>query len=432
MILRRLRSLRGRATLIMAFGMGLKLGIQILSFGLVAAFMGAIEFGRFATVVAVVGVIATFACWGGDQLLIRRVARDHREFPRALATAFAFLALAGTPLVVAAVGIAPVLVTEATALHLVLPVVVSDVVFANLNTLVVASYRAFDQPARATWSNLNFSGARLVAAIAWVLLAPNHDAVSWAGFYCAASAIAAVVGVPRLCRRLGMPVWDIAWREAREGFHFAAYQGSAVIYMNVDKPLVAILSNLSVAGTYAAAFRIAEAAALPLRALFYAVCPDFFRFGASGIHRNVKFALELLPVCLGSGLLGALGLVVIAPIAPALLGASYANTYVILLIFAARPMISAVENLGVDVLSTSGYTGSRALMTLALPLVKIGGCLALVPPYGAVGAAIAELVTLAFLLGASWAAIFVFTRKVKPDSPIAPPAAEAALKKQAV
>ncbi len=410
MMLGKIRARLGKATLVMALGMGLKLAIQIMSFGLVAAYMGATEFGNFATVVALVAVVATFACWGGDQVLLRRAARNPAEFPQALATGFAFLGIAASPLLIATVAVAPLFLPLATVVGLVLPVALSDVVFGNINTLVVASYRAVDQPVRATWSNLNFSGARLLAAGAWVLLAPSHDAASWAGFYCAASAIAALVGVPRLCRRLGRPVWDIAWHEARDGFHFAAYQGSAVIYLNIDKPLVAALSNMTVAGAYAASYRIAEAAALPLRALFYATCPDFFRFGASGIHRNLKFALELLPVCLGSGLLGALGMLVVAPLAPMLLGPSYADAYAILLIFAARPILSAVENLGVDVLSTSGHTGLRAALTLSMPIVKVVSCVTLVPLYGAVGAAIGELLTLAFLLVASWYAIYRFTR----------------------
>ena len=49
--------------MIMALGMGVKLGVQVLSFGLVAAYMGATEFGNFATVVGAVGIVATFAIW---------------------------------------------------------------------------------------------------------------------------------------------------------------------------------------------------------------------------------------------------------------------------------------------------------------------------------------------------------------------------------
>jgi O-antigen/teichoic acid export membrane protein len=418
-LLEKLHSKRGRATLIMAFGMAVKLGVQVLSFGLVAAHMGATEFGNFATVVGAVGIVATFAIWGGDQLLIRRVAREPGGFPRALATSFALLAMAGLPLSFAAIAVAPLFVSFSTAMQLVVPVVLSDVIFANVNILVVASYRAVDEPGRASLSNLNFSSARLVAAVAWVMLAPSHDAVSWAGFYCAASALAAVTGVPWMCRRLGRPVWDIDWREVRDGFHFASFQSASAVYANVDKPLVALLSDLTVAGTYAAAYRIAEAAALPVRAIFYAVCSDFFRHGAAGIHRNIKFAVEILPVCIGSGLVGAVGIAIIAPIAPDLLGASYANTGVILLIFTMRPLLAALETLGADILSTSGHAGVRVLMQLGLPVAKVLACLALVPPFGAIGAAAAELLTLAAVSAGSGIAVYLLARREAAEPPAA-------------
>jgi O-antigen/teichoic acid export membrane protein len=402
--------------MIMALGMGVKLGVQVLSFGLVAAYMGATEFGNFATVVGAVGIVATFAIWGSDQLLIRRVAREPGGFPKALATSFAFLAMAALPLSIVAVAIAPLFVPFSTVMRLVTPVVLSDVVFANINILVVASYRAVDQPGRASLSNLNFSAARLAAAAAWVMLAPSHDAESWAGFYCAASALAAITGVPWMCRRLGRPVWDINWRELRDGFHFASFQGAAAVYANVDKPLVALLSDMTVAGTYAAAYRIAEAAALPVRAIFYAVCSDFFRHGADGIHRNIKFALEILPVCIGSGLVGAVGIAIIAPIAPELLGASYANTGIILLMFTVRPVLAALETLGADILSTSGHAGMRVLMQLGLPVAKVLACLALVPPFGAIGAAAAELLTLTFVAAGSGVAVYLLARREAAES----------------
>jgi O-antigen/teichoic acid export membrane protein len=400
--------------------MAVKLAVQVLSFGLVAAYMGATEFGNFATVVGAVGIVGTFAIWGSDQLLVRRVARESGAFPKALATSFAFLAMAGLPLSVATVAIAPLFMPLSMTMQLVFPVVVSDIIFANINILVVASYRAVDEPGRASLSNLNFSSARLLAAAAWVALAPSHDAVSWAGFYCAASALAAITGVPWMCRRLGRPVWDVDWREVRDGFHFASFQGAAAVYANVDKPLVALLSDLTVAGTYAAAYRIAEAAALPVRAIFYAVISDFFRHGAEGIHRNIEFALRILPVCIGSGLVGAVGIAIIAPIAPQLLGASYAHTFVILLMFTLRPLLAALETLGADILSTSGHAGTRVLMQLGLPVIKVLACLALVPPFGAVGAAAAELATLALVSAGSGLAVYLLARRSEPEEPVLP------------
>ena len=79
-----------------------------------------------------------------------------------------------------------------------------------------------------------------------------------------------------------------------------------------------------------------------------------------------------------------------APFAPDLLGASYAHTSIILLMFTVRPVLAALETLGADVLSTSGYPGIRVLLQLGLPGAKVVACLVLVPPFGAVVAALSS------------------------------------------
>lgn len=249
---RGLRSRIAGSTAIMTVGMSARLGLQMLSFVIVAGSMGAGQFGAFTSVVALVSIVSAFSGWGADQLIVRRVARNPSELPKALGSGLVFLGLSAPPLAVLAMILVPLLVAPSIPWRIVFFVAASDIVFAHVNSCAAACYQAVDRPIGTAGLNLGFSGARVVAAVIWVAIAPNHDALSWAGYYFGASLLAGAVSLWRVCRDLGSPVWEVAWRDWRDGFQFALQLGSFAAFGNIDKPVVAGLSNLSIAGLSAA------------------------------------------------------------------------------------------------------------------------------------------------------------------------------------
>src|SRR5712692_2150755 len=84
------KSRLARNTVWMALGQGLRLVIQALYFVLIARSLGAVNYGAFIGVVALVGIVYPFATLGSGNLLIKNVARDTTLFGlywgRALAT----------------------------------------------------------------------------------------------------------------------------------------------------------------------------------------------------------------------------------------------------------------------------------------------------------------------------------------------------------
>lgn len=411
LIRRYLQSRLTGSTAIMTVGMGLRLLLQMLSFVIVAGSMGAREFGAFVSVAALVGIASAFAGWGGDQLIVRRVARAPSELPKAFGSALIFLGISGPPLALLSFALVPWLVDSSIPWQIVICVAVSDILFQRINNFAAAGYQAVDRPFGTVWTNVGFTAARVAAAGLWVALAPTHHALSWAVYYMSAAALAGTISFWRVCRDLGYPVWQVAWADWRDGFHFALQMASYAAFGNTDKPVIAALSNLSTAGLYAAAFRVTDAAIVPVRALMYSTYARFFQVGVAGPQASLKLAVKLLPVGIALGVLGSLGIVAAAPIAPYILGRSYEGTATIMWILAPLPVLYAIYYLGADVLISSGHAALRTLTQIAMPPVNIVLCVFLVPAHGAKGAAVAALLTHIILAVAAWIAAGVVSSR---------------------
>jgi O-antigen/teichoic acid export membrane protein len=411
--LRARKSKIASSTGIITVGMSLRLILQMACFLLVTRYMGAGEFGAFVSVAASVAIISAFSGWGAEQLLIRAVAHSPSAFGRAFGSATAFLALSAPPLVATAYVIIPIFTAATISRQLIIYVAIADIVFARINNITAGCYLAVNQPVGNVRQNLGFSGARLTGALLWIALSTKHDAQSWAAYYCGVSGLYAAVSVWQICRDLGLPVWNIAWREWREGLHFSLQAASFLAFGNIDKPVVALLSDLSTAGRYAAGFRIVEAAVVPVRALVYSTYARFFQLGAGGVHESLKFAIRLLPVAVGLALIGSFGVVMIARVAPHLLGAGYAGTETIIYILAALPVLYAFYYLAADVLVSSNYTGLRTLLQCLMPFLSITLCVVLVPVHGAVGAAIAASLSYSTMAVAAWILALVLAARAR-------------------
>jgi O-antigen/teichoic acid export membrane protein len=396
------------STTIMVVGMGARLILQLLTFLIVSRVMGATQFGAFVSVGALVGIISTFSGWGGDQLVVKTVARDPSAFGQAFGSGLVFLGLSAPPLVLGAFLIVPFFLDTSISRDLIFYMAMADIVFARVNVLGAACYQAVNQAMGTARLNLGFSGARLAAAVLWIAVAADHNARSWAAYYCGASAFYAVISLLVVRRDLGPPKWNVAWRDWRDGFQFSLQMAVLIALGNIDKPVVALFSNFSTAGIYGAAARFVDAAVVPVRALMYSTYAKFFQLGAAGAHESLKLAVRVLPVGIALGFIGSLGVLLVAPIAPDLLGHGYVGAGETMVVLAGLPVFYALYYLAADVLVTSHYVGLRTLLQCVAPPLNVALCALLVPRYGAIGAAVASVLSYAAMAAAAWClALFV-------------------------
>jgi len=399
---------------IITIAMAARLALRIVVFAVVATSMGAEQFGAFATVSALAALFAAFSGWGADQLLFRRVGRARAELPQGMATSLAFLAMSAPPLILLAIAFIPFAVDSSISWWLVLFISISDIGLAQVSGIVADCYQAVLRPMGNLWLTLGFGVARVLTAVLWITVSPRHDALSWSYYYFAVSAIAAVASLWLLFRDLCKPDWKIAWHEWRDGFHFALQSASQTAFGSIDKPVIAGLADLQVAGLYAAATRIVAAAGIPVSALLYSTYVRFFEAGVSGARSSTRLAIRFLPVGMALGAVGGIVILLLAPLAPRVLGRSYIGTDTALLILAPLPLFGLVQSLGLDIIVSIGRTGLRTLAQLAMPPINILLCVLLVPAHGAAGAALAAVLTRLVLALAAWGIVARLVRREVP------------------
>ena len=404
---------------IMTVGIGMQLVLQMISFVLVTRTMGASAFGAFSSVVALAGIAAAFAGWGGDQMLIRTVARAPDEFPRALGSALAFFFISAPFLIVVAVFLVPLLVHRSVPWQVIFLIALSDILFARANGIAINCYQAFERGRDMARLGVILSGLRAAAAVLWTFASPHADPLSWAWFYLGSALIAGSFSFYQVFRDLGRPLWTVRWRDWRDGGFFALQMASFMGFRDIDKPVVVALSTLSEAGLYAAAFRIADVAAVPVRAMMYSTYVRFFQHGAQGTRGSLAFARRLIPAGFALGIVAGIGVGIGSLLAPWILGPNYAGMPVVLLLLAPLPMLYAFYYIGADALISGGHGGFRTLFQLVLPLLDVALCIILVPRYGANGAAIAAVLTHVVLVIAVWTAAVIIVKRGGP-APLTP------------
>lgn len=395
------RSKAIQSMVIMSVGMGLRLLSQTVSFLVVSRFMGAAEFGAFVSVAALVSIVAAFSGWGADLLILRTIARSPSGIGQAWGSGLAFLGVSALPLAAIAMLVVPLLTKASIPRELVFYVVIADIIFAPVISIGYGCYRAADRPMGAALLYVGITATRLVAALLWAGVG-NYDARSWARYYCGASVAFALISLLLVNRDFGMPEWKIRWNGLRDGFQFSLMTASGIASGVIATPMVALLSDLPTAGVYGATMRIVEAAVIPFYAFMFSVLPRLFRSGATSVQESLKLAVRMLPAALAATLLGSVCVVLLAPIAPILLGHSYTGTGRVMMLLAPFPVLSGLYLLAADVLVSSRHAGLRVLLQCLMPMINIVLCTLLVPHYGAVGAAIAVLISYTIMAVAAW------------------------------
>lgn len=410
-ITRILRSRLVGSTAIMTVGNGARLLLGAVTFVIVARAMGNEQFGTFATVVAVAMIVTVFSSLGSDTLVVRRASRNAEEFPSALRTGLTFLSITGPVLLVVYVVAARIVVGPSASIPLLVLVGISDILCQPLNNICAASFLGLSRPIGTAWLNIVFTGIRVLGAIIWVYVAAEHTALSWSLFYAIGSFLAAALSLAQVMMMIGRPGGPVRWSEWYDGFHFALQNSFSSSFRQIDRPVIAHLSSLAVVGLYAAAFRIADAASMPVQAIMYATFNKFFQLGEKGTSHSLRFALRILPFAVGAGVISGVAVAVVAPFAPLLLGPAYAGTRNELLMLSALPTLLAFSYVGGDILLGSDHVALRTLILFAMPVVSAAMCFVFVPTYGAMGAVYATLSTNAIAAAVSWSAAFWISRK---------------------
>jgi O-antigen/teichoic acid export membrane protein len=409
----------GRNTLWMGAGQAIRTGVQALYFVLIARALGVEGYGAFVSVVALVGIVAPFAGWGTGMLLIKNVSRSPGSFRRQWGRAIASILLSGTILLLLAAAAARLFLPRTIPVVLVVVVGASDLLFARLVDLSGQAHQAIQRMHRTAQVQLLLSLLRLGAAVVLIAALSSPTALEWGQLYLVSSAVAASAAVYMVNRELGMPEFSLRHLgdELKDGAFFSVSLSAQTIYNDIDKAMLARLSTLEATGIYAAAYRLVDAAFLPVASLITSSYARFFQHGVDGMRATTRLAVKLARPASAYGILVGIALYLIGPYLPLVIGEEYRGVAAAVRWLAVLPVLKSVHYFGANALTGAGYQGLRTSIQLGVALFNVLLNLWLIPRYSWHGAAAASIASDGLLAVAIWGMVWELGRRSSIQRP---------------
>jgi len=394
-----------QGALLVMFWQAIRLSALALWVVIAARALGTDAYGYFAGVAGLATAISGFSGWGVGYLMYQRTSIDHRLF----GTYWSKTLLAYCS---SSIGLALVFLAAAywmfpqAGLHLLLLILLSEVV---AYPIIAATAVAFAAHERMGWSAaLPALGGlfRLVALATYAWLLGGRDIGAYLVWHTLASILAACASLVAVQRLLDpTPTSDrLSWKDLRESSAFCMVWFTNGAIASWDKALVLRLAGGEISGLYAAAYRFAALAAMPVDSLIMAAMPRLFRRGSgdSGDPRLLRY------VCLavaGYGMVAAVALAVFAPVLGWVLGPGFTGAIDVARGAALMIPLYGLRQLGGQILVTHDQRKARGgIDVAALVLMTILASL-LVPAYGVTGAVLMIVMTESALVAMTWVAV---------------------------
>ncbi|MGH2956311.1 MAG: oligosaccharide flippase family protein [Solirubrobacterales bacterium] len=383
-------------------GFALTVLFSLVSVPFMVRHLGPVDYGHFVTVSSIVFIIGGFTEAGLTNLGIREVSvldgAERARFLRNLVGLRFGLTVPGIAIAVgltAATGAAPTIVygTAIVGLGLLLTLTQQTYVIPLNAQLRLGWVTSLEVLRAATLSGF-FIGAVIVGAALVTFY--------WASVLAGAAMIAATLLLVRQHGSL-RPSFDLSvWRRiVRETLPYAAAVAVGLIYFRIAVILMSYVSTGEETGIFSAAFRIVEVVAMSPWIVVSSAFPILAR-AARDDEARLGYALQRLfemSLIIGSGL--ALGLAVAAPFAIAVVAGDGFDASIPVLRLQGLTLITAFlfATWSFALLSLKLYR-QILIANMIAAVVAIAGTLALAPPLGAEGAALATLAAEAALAGA--------------------------------
>jgi O-antigen/teichoic acid export membrane protein len=402
-------------TVHMLAGQSAKLVIQAMYFVLMARNLGPRQYGAFVAVTAAAAIVTPFVGNGTGNLMVKNVARDRSVFSEYWGNALLMSGVSGAVFTLGVVAACLALLPKSIPLVVVILVVVSDVIFNGLSDVTNWAFRSVEMLGWAAYLNVFASFTRL-CGIAVIVLMHRPTLMAWSVAYLVTSTLCTLVAIGCVLWRLGRPRLALyrIWDELRQGFYFSSGVAAETVYNDIDKTMLARLGSLGATGIYAAAYRLIDVAFIPVWSLLAAAYPGFFRSGRHGIASSLAYAKRLLPRALGYSAAAAVGLLVVAPLIPRVLGTEYARTTEAVRWLALLPLLKTCHYFAADSLAGADHQGLRMLMQVLVALFNVGLNLWIIPAYSWRGAAWSSLASDALLAVSLWCCVLILRNREQP------------------
>ena len=406
------QSLVARNASWMLAGQAFVLLSQAAYFLILARVLGSGQYGIFVGASAAIGIIGNFSALGSGMVLLRYVSADRSRFSVYWGNAICTTVFGGS---IATVCIAlfgsRLLGIRAPAMLIM--VAAGDCIFSKLGDCAGQAFQAVERLCPAAILSALNSLLRLSAAgILWLSLG-HANATNWVFAALIVSALGAAVGIFMVSIQLGFPTFDpkLLLTSMREGFGFSVAYSTTSIYNDLDKAMLTRYGMYAANGVYSVAYKLIEISCIPIRSLHAASLPRFFQRGTQGVQATRICAARILSRTFPYAIVAAIGLLLGAPLAPTVLGASFTKSVSALRWLCLIPVFRTLHLSSGDAITAAGHQRYRTSSQIAAALLNLGLNLLLIPSFSWKGAAWASLLTDGALAAANWMALWWLARR---------------------
>ncbi|WP_331372779.1 lipopolysaccharide biosynthesis protein [Sinorhizobium chiapasense] len=336
---------------------------QLLTFAILARWLGVHEFSVFVAVTAVANIAVHLCGLGAMECLVRRVARDRAIYPQMLGHNVILTAASGVALVLIGAAVLPFFLKLSadplTNFAVITLMLVTNVVLVRVIVLVEQIFLAHSDFASANVVVVGFAVARTAAAALACIAFGVATVASWAVWQFICHVLVALACMWAI-RGLGRPSYCIVREELAQGLYFSIPFILRAVRQNADLLVLSLVATAEIVSSYSVARRMLESSYLSVEALHRLIYPGSARISAAGLHHALERVRKVLIAATGISVAAAVVVFVLAPILPYLFGKDYISlvAFVRNLCWVIVPM--AIWSVAVEALGASGYHAARA------------------------------------------------------------------------
>lgn len=349
----------------LASGGSLVLGsaAQLLTFAILARWLGVHEFSVFVAITAVANIAVHLCGLGAMECLVRRVARDRAIYPQMLGHNVILTAASGAALVLLGAVVLPFFFTlspdPVTNVAVITLMLVTNILLVRVIVLTEQIFIAHTDFASANKVVVGFAAARTVAAALACIAFGVTSVASWAVWQFLCHVLVALLCM-RAIRGLGAPRYRIVREELPQGLYFSIPFILRALRQNADLLVLSLVTTAEVVASYSVARRMLESSYLSVEALNRLIYPGSARATAAGLHQALQRVRRVLAAATVISLAAAVTVFVLAPVLPYLFGKDYLSLvgFVRILCWVVVPL--AMWSVAVEALGASGAHAARA------------------------------------------------------------------------
>lgn len=333
----------------------IRIGLQAGSLILMARLFGAGGYGALAGTLALFGTCAQVVGLGSGVALVRHIAREREHHARLVSTQLAY-ASTGLLACILALPLSTALLGDAVPAGALACLAVTEIVVTPALLPLAYRYQALER--------MFLSGAMLTlatftrfAAVLSAFLLGRRDIGTFSVMYlCCLTAGTVAIFLCAWPRVGGKRTNHNLLSTLREGLPFVVSGVATTAGGELDKTIVLRSLGEVMAGQYAAASRIVQAATLPINSLVLATTPRLFATRGSKRRRQ---ALQLFGAAFTYAMVAASMVWALAPLAPTLLGRSFDSSVDVLRMLCIVIITNCMRQITVMLLTTHDMQATR-------------------------------------------------------------------------